>query len=262
MDYKHIELTDEEICEALLTAKINKEARLRKENEILIAQKKYQELVAPKDYTQLKEFVLQKAKELPFHFELDDYNMKAFKLLCLYFSNDPMFNEEKYRAEDGSVIQEYNLNKGIVLYSKKRGTGKTVMMQLFKQNSKNCFEVVETKKISAYYQTDGALIIDRFSKPWEAVKEARYWYQSPVGICFDDFGDEQIKQNYGNKENVMQRVIQQIYDSDPMHINFKYFHCTTNLSGDEIETRYDTRVRSRMREMFNWIRLDGDDRRK
>ncbi len=43
---------------------------------------------------------------------------------------------------------------------------------------------------------------------------------------------------------------------------FWYTHVTTNLSGDQIEENYGTRVRSRMREMFNMIILPGEDRRK
>lgn len=259
-DYSHIELTPEEVNAALLEAKIRKERVLEKEKAEQENQRRIAELLKPMDYETLKRFVLDKARTLPFHFDVDEHNKTVFRLLCLYFSNDPQLEKEGFYSE-GNLIQQYSLQKGICLYSKERGTGKTVLMNLFNQNSKNCFVVIPTKNIAAWYQADGKSIIDIYSKPWECMKEAKRLFQSPVGICYDDLGDEEIKNNFGNKENVMQRVLQQVYDGDQQHEWFKYFHCTTNLSGDEIEAMYDKRVRSRMREMFNWIELPGSDRR-
>lgn len=259
-DYSHIELTDQEVISAILEAKIRKEREMEKQNELQENQRRIADLLKPKDYGELKQFVLDKAKTFPFHFDIDDDNKTVFRLLCLYFSNDPQFEKEGFYSGD-QLVQQYSLNKGICLYSKERGTGKTVMMNLFTLNSKNCFVVIPTKKIAAFYQASGNGVIDNYSRPWMCMKEPKYLFQSPIGICYDDLGDEEIKNNFGNKENVMQRVLQQVYDSDPQHEWFKYFHCTTNLSGDEIEAMYDKRVRSRMREMFNWIELGGTDRR-
>jgi hypothetical protein len=59
----------------------------------------------------------------------------------------------------------------------------------------------------------------------------------------------------------MARVISRIYDEATDKAVFKYFHCTTNLTGNELQQKYDSRVRSRMREMFNFIELPGHDRR-
>lgn len=259
-DYSHIELTPEEVTAALLEAKIRKERDLEKQQQELEMQQRIADMVKPKDYAALKEFVMLRAKELPFHFDVDKDNKNVFRLLCLYFSNDPVFEQEGFYSGT-DLVQKYSLKKGICLYSKERGTGKTVMMNLFTINSKNCFAVIPTKKIAAFYQASGNGVIDNYSKPWACMKEAKYLFQSPIGICYDDLGDEEIKNNFGNKENVMQRVLQQVYDGDQQHEWFKYFHCTTNLSGDEIEAMYDKRVRSRMREMFNWIELTGGDRR-
>jgi DNA replication protein DnaC len=57
----------------------------------------------------------------------------------------------------------------------------------------------------------------------------------------------------------MADIILNRYDNPkiPHHMT----HLTTNLKPDEIEQAYGTRVRSRMREMFNVILLTGPDRR-
>jgi DNA replication protein DnaC len=58
----------------------------------------------------------------------------------------------------------------------------------------------------------------------------------------------------------MAEILLNRYDNPqtPWH----YTHITTNLTAAEIEQYYGTRVKSRMREMFNMITLDGEDRRR
>jgi len=234
---------------------LEEEEKKRKEREYRA------EIMRPKNYEELKAAVLGRSNNLPFRFRLDEKNRTVFRLLCLYFSNDPVFEQEGF-YDGGELVQRYSLKKGICLYSAVRGTGKTVMMELFSKNSKGCYVMMPTKNIASFYQASGSQVIERFSKPWETVGEPRFLFQTTVGICFDDLGDEEIKNNYGNKENVMQRVLQKIYDDDSGHEHFNRFHVTTNRSGDQLEEIYDSRVRSRMREMFNWIPLPGNDRRE
>ena len=65
--------------------------------------------------------------------------------------------------------------------------------------------------------------------------------------------------SYGDRINLMEELMLDRYDNK---IPFDQTHITTNLTVDEIESRYGTRVRSRMREMFNLIELHGSDMRK
>ncbi|NEW80482.1 MAG: ATPase, partial [Gelidibacter sp.] len=39
-------------------------------------------------------------------------------------------------------------------------------------------------------------------------------------------------------------------------------HITTNLNAEELETRYGSRVRSRLREMLNVVAFDSKDKRQ
>lgn len=260
--YDHIELTPEEELRALRFAKATKARYIEGQQELDMRKAAVKKALEPWTGKELREHVMNKAAKLPFCFRVDQDNGPVFDLLTMYFSEDTEF--EKYGAKDqqGKIIQQYSLNKGICLHSKERGTGKTVLMELFTQNKKNCFAVVSTAKITSFFEADGDIILKRFSAPWQAEKVSMYFYQSPVGICFDDLGDEEIKRHYGNKENVMGRILTNLYSDFPDKSAFKFFHLTTNLTGQEIEESYDKRVRSRMREMFNWIELPGKDRRR
>lgn len=222
---------------------------------------KIKEMMALWSTDELRMHIRTRAKALPFYFELDEDNREVFNLLCLYFSGNPEFEKHGFKKE-GQIIQPYSLKKGICLHSRERGTGKTVFMDLFSINRRACFVVMPTTKISRFFEEDGDKIIGRYSTPWACERIPAYFYQSPIGICFDDFGDEEVKNHFGNRENVMNRIVTAIYSDNPNHDVFPFFHMTTNLIGDEIEQKYDKRVRSRMREMFNWIELPGKDRRK
>jgi hypothetical protein len=261
-DYSHIQLTPEEEEKALNYWRMLKSRQLDEDEKKLKRQQMIQLAMAPWTVKQLEEHVLHRAQAYPFKFKIDKDNEEVFNLLLLYFTNSQEFEQHGMRNEAGEIMQQYSLSKGICLHSEERGTGKTLLMNLFCQNKKNCFVVVPTAKISNFFALEGDKIINRFSAPWKAERDGHYFYQSPIGICFDDLGDEEIKNYYGNRENVMNKILTRIYGESEDKSVFPYFHVTTNLTGPELEERYDKRVRSRMREMFNWIVLPGKDRRR
>lgn len=260
-DFSDVELTPEETEAALNYARMTKFRKQEEQKKKQEQTEKIKDMMAPWSTDELRPHIRARAKALPFYFELDDDNREVFNLLCLYFSNNPEFEKHGFK-KDGQIIQPYSLKKGICLHSRERGTGKTVFMDLFSINRRACFVVMPTTKITRFFEQDGDKIIERFKQPWACERIPSYFYQSPIGICFDDFGDEEIKNHFGNRENVMNRILTAIYGEHLDHSVFPFFHATTNLTGDEIEKKYDKRVRSRMREMFNWIELPGKDRRK
>lgn len=83
--------------------------------------------------------------------------------------------------------------------------------------------------------------------------------------CFDDLGNEEAKNYYGNFKEVMKDVISERYD---LFVEYQLTTCfTTNLPMDEIEKRYDKRTRSRIEQMCNIIGIGTSrdayiDRRK
>ena len=90
-----------------------------------------------------------------------------------------------------------------------------------------------------------------------------------AGLCLDDIGTEDVKVNYGNRKSVIGDIIEQRYSiieklEDPDNIKNNcgdLLHATTNLSSPQLVEYYGGRVTSRMREIFNFIELPGNDRR-
>lgn len=79
---------------------------------------------------------------------------------------------------------------------------------------------------------------------------------------FDDLGIEPSGCYYGKDLNVMGEVLLSRYD---LYLSTKRnlkTHATTNLNTDELEALYGNRFRNRMRELFNLVALDQENRDK
>ena len=73
----------------------------------------------------------------------------------------------------------------------------------------------------------------------------------PRTYCFDDLGTENNLKYFGNECNVMAEILLSRYD---LFVSRQMLtHLTTNLNSSEIENIYGTRVRSKLREMFNLV---------
>ena len=193
-------------------------------------------------------------------FIIDQYNRSVLHALTLYFCGHPDF--EKLQDEFGN---NYSLDKGIFLCGEV-GRGKSFMLSLFCNNPAFADKLqfpnqkltnksyINCLSIQHEYQRDGAKAMARFMK----------FHRQPENkaeFVFNDFGLEEKANNYGNKSMVMEEILTDRYEL------FTEWgvktHMDSNLmDGDQIQNKYGQRIRSRMREMFNTIYLDGDDRRK
>lgn len=185
---------------------------------------------------------------------------QVFLRMCLY----------KLKAYTGSeeMTKEFNTlfnyftgsisgldpNKGLMLIGN-IGCGKTTLMKVF-SDSINPFRIVSCREVAEAWKRDGdiskycsLLKMNAFSPSPFGIRD--------IGICFDDLGIENKTKNYGDEVNAMEEVILNWYDRK----RFNRIHITTNLNPDEIEQKYGKRVRSRMREMFNQVVVEGGDRR-
>ena len=88
-----------------------------------------------------------------------------------------------------------------------------------------------------------------------------FFIQKAIGWAIDDIGRESMVFDFGNKSDVVSKIIRTRY-ANKNKITFSSLHLTTNLTAAEIESRYDYAIKSRLREMFNYIVLEGNDRRK
>lgn len=185
-------------------------------------------------------------------FVIDDDNRDIITAFCYYFTNDPRFEE---------MNSSWDLEKGILIQGGV-GRGKSILMRLFGQNKKACFDMVSCRLISDQFADKGHEILHQYAECRTVpAGDYNYLFQRRAGKCFDDIGTEGDKNNWGNKVNVMSNIILNIYDKaymQPWYLS----HFTTNLSYDEIETNLGTRERSRLAEMTNQIILPGQDRRR
>jgi DNA replication protein DnaC len=80
--------------------------------------------------------------------------------------------------------------------------------------------------------------------------------------CFDDMGTEDEVKHYGTQTNVLGQIILMRYELFQGRQVLTHF--TSNLTAPQIEKHYGERVRSRLREMCNWIEYKSTsvDKRK
>lgn len=261
--FKEVELTEEEISLAILEAKVRK----RKQEEAFELRKR--EAEERKKFTQKTNYhlvkglmLLRAGKKFDPIFNLDSDNEMIFELLCRYFGEDKEF----VSIAQSAGVDNPSLEKGIMLCGV-FGTGKTWMMELFKSNQRQCFDIVTAKEISEEYRIYKQDKSKNYEDPLHrfliqtknAFEDPSVFYQPFSGMCIDDIGTEDLKNSFGNKKNVIGDIIEIRYTEK---IFGPCFHATTNLTADQIDQYYGGRVRSRMRQMFNFIELPGKDRRK
>lgn len=266
-EYKNIELTEEEIDEAILAAKIRKQ-ELQREAHIRSIEAHNRRMLRDSTWTvqQTTDFMKYRAGQIfKGEFQLDDFNSEVFELLCLYFSNDINFVSRAINAD----IENASLEKGILL-SSSYGHGKTWMMQLFSKNQRQVFFMRSAKKIANDYENFKEEGLAEYMEPYKnAINDVSNFYHPFAALCIDDIGTEGVKQNYGNKRNVIGDIIEQRYATNvimpgkpELRKTGIMLHGTTNLTGIDIHNVYGGRVASRIREIFNVIELPGKDRRK
>lgn len=261
--YNDVELTDEETTLAIIDAKRRKKAEVEADAVRRIEADNRRRLTETQwSYDQTESFMRYRAEQLfkkgvftkPFSIDAD--NDFYFKLLCYYFSNDPKF----VSMGESAGLSGLSLSKGILtpgLY----GVGKTWMMKLFQRNQRQTFLIRNAKEISSeFLSSKDKMIPVEYLTPYKnAVNDLDRFYQPVSGLCIDDMGTEEVKNNFGNKSNVIGDIIELRYKDG---FTGTLLHANTNLSVPELERFYGGRVLSRMKEIFNFIELPGSDRRK
>ena len=241
--YDDVDLTEEEIEEALSAARRKKAARIREQLhwKRVNAPVAYPTFTADKFYDLVLRMGEARATDQnwPNGFRVDEHNRSIIKALCLYFTGDDRFKE----AGEG-----FSLRKGILLAGDV-GCGKTVIMLLFRSNPICSYTQNDCVEISREYrqQTKGEDVISRYISNVKATDRVTSLGKEWLGRFFDDLGAEGNARNYGNETNVMAEVILGRYAQQPHNMT----HFTTNLTLDGLRECYGDRVYDRLREMCN-----------
>ena len=151
-----------------------------------------------------------------------------------------------------------NLGKGL-LVNGPVGAGKTSLLMLMNYfcPPEKQYKVKPARELSFELETEGFKVVNKYS---QGVFEMGRKGPVPVIYCFDDLGAELPLKYYGNECNIVAEILLSRYD---LFISKGILtHATTNLSASELEGRYGTRVRSRMREMFNLVAFDKNSEDK
>lgn len=215
------------------------------------------------DFNVIKTFMFNRAKEiLKYPFTLDENNEMIFDLLCYYFIGDEegfiRQNELIAKEDEKLAIKNPSINKGILLVGN-CGTGKTDLMKLFAKNTRLVYFIRESKRIAKEY-VDKKDIPEEYTEPFKlAINDPVTFYQPLAGMCIDDMGGEETKNSYGNKANVIADLIEMRYNNK---YTGPFLHATSNLTAEQFKQYYGERVISRMRQIFNFVKMPGNDRRK
>ena len=238
-------LTEEEANQALKIALSAKQGRIASEQ---YARKvNAMNTIPPLSSGQYYETVLERAKDIIPGFTLTTELEDIYQLLSFYFTNDMGFEKAGYK-----------LNKGLMLCGNV-GCGKTSIMRMFNLNPKASYVILSCRKIASDYTEQGENVLYAYSGEYYPIMIENPFKAEGWAICFDDLGTEENKKHFGNQVNVMENIILNRYDNETTK---RKTHITTNLDTNQIEEIYGSRVRSRMREMFNVIPVGGGDMRK
>lgn len=260
--YSDIHLTDDEITQAMIDAKRKKQELMRieriRESE-RFNQKNREGLF---NFDVIRTFMIKRSEDIfRGKFVIDEYNEPIFNLLCYYHTNNPQF---EVLAEKLNVANP-SLKKGILLCGV-YGTGKTWMMKLFQKSARQVYKMRTAKEIArVYLETKEIPLMYRIPDK-NPINDQSVFCQTFSGLCIDEIGAEGVKNSFGNVSNVIGDLIEERYNYLDEHNTRSLvgptLHGTTNLKAEQLKEYYNGRVYSRMKEIFNYIELPGNDRRK
>jgi len=168
---------------------------------------------------------------------IPDETAKIIEWLCLYFSDDPEF--ENCHPE-WLLSERPSLKKGICLIGP-NGIGKTFSFEVFQRLSSFGF-------VKRYFQMNDTptVAMDIGKNGLESL--AKYGNGDRV---FNELGSEQVAKFYGNN---IDSIVAIVFERDISTKNHRT-HFTTNYDSEQLADRYGSAFFSRMRGMCNIVQF-------
>lgn len=198
----------------------------------------------------LQELTKQVAKESGKPLIIDDQISRPLDMFVMWVTGNI----------DGMRMIDVDPRKGVLLRGNV-GSGKSILFRTLRSLLKHDeyrplfrpLRFTTCEAVAKQFMAEG----DKYIEQW-GNRAVIYEYGKPVlkNVCFDDLGTEEPKNHYGNFREVMKDIITERYDHFVDHGLITCF--TTNLTMDEIEKRYDRRVRSRLEQMCNVIGIGSN----
>ena len=252
---------------ALAEAMVKKHAKLEDDRRKRLAAERESDMRRPWGATELYEYARGRASRMlqeesgdPARiFEPQSFQKDALQAMSLYFTNSPAFEQLDPKIYNENKNIPFSLNKGLWLWSNP-GQGKTLMMNMFSRNRRQCYRVVQCPKIVSGYVKNGDDHTEHYSRVIPATADTFNFFQATAGICYNDLGTEPPRaKHYGNDINVMEMIF---LDSYERKVPFWHRHVTTNLTFPQVKDMYGERFVDRVRQMFNIIQIKGESLRK
>jgi DNA replication protein DnaC len=162
-----------------------------------------------------------------------DGNIALIKALCFFLSNDVRFETEL----------GFSFKKGLLIRGT-AGLGKTHLVKCVAGNELNPILVLSMIEITDEIKAEGEYDINLNGNKL---------------IYLDDVGTEEPTVNhFGTKIFFFKNFIESYYLRNKI---YNRLLISTNNSFSEIEAKYGFRVRSRMKDMFNIVEVEGQDMR-
>lgn len=164
---------------------------------------------------------------------VNESNKKFITTLCFFLSVDKRFETEL----------GYTFSKGLWIRGPV-GIGKTHLIKCLSKNDLNPVLVLSMLEITDEIKFNGSYEVK---------------YGNNKMIYLDDVGTEEpVVNHFGTKITFFKTFMESLYLRGG---DFNRILVSTNLSAAETEERYGFRVRSRIKDMFNIVDVDGEDMR-
>lgn len=184
------------------------------------------------------------AEQEDFDFDIKDYQSEIFNELVAYFGN---FHDD---------LKFINPKKKGIMIVGPMGIGKTFIFKIFRSNPYQSFKLVSAKNLAKAAKTDSNNFFESIKKWILPNISNNFFGQKQLALMIDDLGTEDNINDFGNKTNVIQDVIEERYESFKKD-KFPNLFITTNLTKEQLIERYGARSIDRLSEMLNVYSFDS-----